>query len=98
MAYAQVQIKADEVMNPKFIYLCQTRGCGNQISEFPAAEKIPAPQKCKLCMNKETKHAIRSRIRQASFLKKRKKKTKMDKVLLHRCYKVQREQNSRRLP
>jgi hypothetical protein len=45
-------------MNPKFLYICTTRGCGNQISEFPAAEKNPAPQKCKWCMDKTVKQAI----------------------------------------
>ena len=58
MAYGVQAPKADEVWNQKVIYLCQTRGCGGQISEFPAAEKNPAPQKCKLCMDKATKQAI----------------------------------------
>ena len=58
MAYGALPPKADEVWNQKVIYLCQVRGCGGQISEFPAAEKTPAPKKCPLCMNKETREAI----------------------------------------
>lgn len=50
--------KPDDVFNQKVIYLCQTRGCGGQISDFPAAEKNPPPKKCKLCMNKATKEEI----------------------------------------
>ncbi len=56
--HQQVIIKPDEITNPKFIYICQTPGCGLDISEFPAAEKNPAPVKCKQCQNKETRQAI----------------------------------------
>lgn len=58
MAYQQVVVKNDEAFNPKIIYICTVRGCGADVSEFPAAEKTPAPKKCPLCMNKETREAI----------------------------------------
>ena len=51
-------IRPDEIFNPKFIYVCQTRGCGFDISEFPAAEKNPAPKWCKYCQNKEIRQSI----------------------------------------
>jgi hypothetical protein len=57
-SYGAQPPKADEVWNQKVIYLCQTRGCELQISEFPAAEKHPAPRKCKLCQNATTREAI----------------------------------------
>lgn len=44
MAYASTPPKADDIMNPKFIYLCQQKVCGADISLFPAAEKNPAPK------------------------------------------------------
>jgi hypothetical protein len=58
MPYLTTPPKADEIWNQKVIYLCQTRGCGGQISPFPAAEKNPAPKKCPLCMDKATREAI----------------------------------------
>ena len=58
MAYAQVQVKADDITNPKFLYICTVRGCGADISLFPAAEKNPAPKKCSNCMDKTTREAI----------------------------------------
>ena len=56
--YAKPVIKPDEVFNPKVIYICQTRGCGEDISEFPAAEKNPAPKHCKNCQDKGTRTTI----------------------------------------
>jgi hypothetical protein len=50
--------KADDVFNQKVIYLCTQKGCGAQISEFPAAEKNPAPKYCKLCQSKERREEI----------------------------------------
>lgn len=51
MAYGKVTVKADDIFNPKIIYICQTPGCGADISEFPAAEKSIAPKHCKVCQN-----------------------------------------------
>ena len=58
MAYQQVVVKNDEAFNPKIIYICTVRGCGADVSEFPAAEKHPAPRKCKLCQNATTREEI----------------------------------------
>lgn len=58
MAYATTPPKPDTTFNEKYIYLCQTPGCGEDISQFPAGEKNPAPVHCKLCQNKETRKAI----------------------------------------
>jgi hypothetical protein len=58
MAYRPVTVKPDLIFNEKVLYICTTRGCGNDISEFPSAEKNPPPRKCKLCMNKATREEI----------------------------------------
>lgn len=56
--YAKPVVKPDDVFNQKVIYLCQTKGCGADISEFPAAEKNPAPKHCKDCQSKATREEI----------------------------------------
>jgi len=58
MAYHSVAPKADEVFNEKTIYICQQMGCGEDISEFPAAPKNPAPKYCKKCQNKTVREEI----------------------------------------
>jgi hypothetical protein len=58
MAYATTPAKPDDTFNAKFIYLCQQPGCGADISEFPAAEKNPAPKHCKFCQSKENREII----------------------------------------
>ena len=50
--------KADEAFNNKVIYLCTQKGCGADISEFPAAEKQVAPKYCKGCQNKDRREEI----------------------------------------
>lgn len=56
--YAKTPPKPDEIFNPKFIYLCQTKGCGADISEFPAGEKNPPPKWCKDCQTKSVREQI----------------------------------------
>lgn len=58
--YTKVDVKPDDAFNPKVIYLCQTLGCGCQISEFPAAEKNPAPKRCDFCKTKANRDLIES--------------------------------------
>lgn len=50
--------KPDIAFNEKYIYVCQTPGCGMDISLFPAAEKNPAPVHCKFCQSKENRLLI----------------------------------------
>lgn len=64
MPYLSTPPKPDDVFNQKVIYLCQQRGCGAQISEFPAAEKNTAPKYCKNCQNKETRKEIEAEYQQ----------------------------------
>lgn len=59
MAYAQVQVKPEEVFNLKYFYLCTTKGCGAVINpEYPVAEKKPSPKYCKDCQSKENRLAV----------------------------------------
>ncbi|HEY5234711.1 MAG TPA: hypothetical protein VIJ14_00925 [Rhabdochlamydiaceae bacterium] len=57
-SYGAQPPKADEVWNQKVIYLCQQKGCGADISLFPAAEKTPAPKHCAYCQIKENRAKI----------------------------------------
>lgn len=57
--YKSTPAKPDESFNPKFYYLCQTRGCGAIINTaFPVSEKNPSPKWCKDCTSKEIRNEI----------------------------------------
>jgi hypothetical protein len=56
--YKATPAKPDQTFNEKYIYLCQTLGCGWQISTFPTAEKNPAPVHCKDCQNLATRKEV----------------------------------------
>jgi len=58
MPYISTPPKPDLAFNEKYIYLCRTRGCGAQISEFPSGEKNPPPVHCKICADKTKRHEI----------------------------------------
>lgn len=66
--YPKPQVKADDVFNQKVIYLCQTLGCGAVISEFPAAEKNPAPKHCKNCQDIKVRKEIEANYMQINKL------------------------------